>query len=303
MNRPGKLLIAVAISVLCLIWGTTWAVIQIGLRGIPPFSGVALRFALAAMVLLTLAFSMGIKLGRTRRERLLWLGNGIFSFVISYGVVYWAEQWVPSSLAAVLFATYPFFVAVISHFVLSAEPLSLREVMGILLGFGGVVIIFSEDFTLLGGPRVLTAAAVMLVSPLAAAVGSVAVKRWGHGIHPISLTAMPMALTAAVMGAVAFGTERERVITWDAISVGALLYLAILGSAVTFTLYYWLLSHLPVKQLALITYLIPVVAVMVGVLRGEPLTLYVLSGAAVVILGVACAVHRPAPVRPSNADT
>ena len=165
------------------------------------------------------------------------------------------------------------------------------------------MIIFSEDFTLLGGPRVLTAAAVMLASPLAAAVGSVAVKRWGHGIHPISLTAMPMALTAAVMGAVAFGTERERVFTWDAISIGALLYLAILGSAVTFTLYYWLLSHLPVKQLALITYLIPVVAVMVGVLRGEPLTLYVLSGAAVVILGVACAVHRPAPVRPSNADT
>ncbi len=303
MNRPGKLLIAVAIGVLCLIWGTTWAVIQIGLRGIPPFTGVSLRFALAAVVLLTFAFSMGIKLGRTRRERLLWLGNGIFSFVISYGVVYWAEQWVPSSLASVLFATYPFFVAVISHFVLSAEPLSLREVMGILLGFGGVVIIFSEDFTLLGGPRVLTAAAVMLVSPLAAAVGSVAVKRWGHGIHPISLTAMPMALTAAVMGAVAFGTERERVFTWDAISIGALLYLAILGSAVTFTLYYWLLSHLPVKQLALITYLIPVVAVMVGVLRGEPLTLYVLSGAAVVILGVACAVHRPAPMLSSNADT
>jgi len=284
--------VVAAFALLCLIWGTTWAAIQIGLRGIPPFSGVSLRFAIAALLLLALARARGVPLGRRPRERALWVINGLFSFTISYGVVYWSEQWVPSGLASVLFATYPLFVALIGHFALPAESLNRREGLGILLGFGGVGVIFGEDFSALGGSQVALASAVMLLSPAAAAVGSVWVKRWGKGMHPFSVTAVPMLLCAAVMGVIAASLERGRAFSWDAVSVGALLYLAVFGSAVTFTLYYWLLSHLPVKRLALIAYLIPIVAVFVGVLRGEPLTAHVLGGSGLVIAGVALAVHK-----------
>ena len=292
MKPPGRLLVATAITALCLIWGSTWKVIQIGLQGIPPFSGAAMRFAVASIVLLGFALVLGIRQGQTRRERKLWLVNAVCSFAVSYGVVYWAEQWVPSGLVSVLFATYPLFVAFLGHFVLPSESLTRREIIGILVGFGGVLVIFSEDLSLLGGPQVMLASVVMLVSPAAAAAGSVSVKRWGAGIHPISFSAIPMGLAAGMLGAVAFAFESERDFRFDAVSVGALVYLAIVGSAVTFTTYYWLLSHLPVKRLALIAYVIPVVAVILGIATGETLTLQILIGAGFVVLGVAVAVQR-----------
>jgi drug/metabolite transporter (DMT)-like permease len=303
MGQPGKLLIGAALAALCLIWGTTWAVIQIGLEGIPPLSGVAIRFAIASALLLILTYLMKVRLGATRREKWLWLINGSLAFCVSYGVIYWSEQWVPSGLAAVLFATNPLFVALFAHAVLPSEPLRPIEVAGILLGFVGVGLIFSEDLHALGGARVGTAAVVMLLSPLAAAIASVAVKRWGAGIHPFSLSVVPMAMTAGVMGALAFTFERGRSFTWDFTSIGALLYLAVFGSVITFTLFFWLLSHLPAKRLSLIAYIIPIVAVVIGAVRGEPMTLRTLAGAALVVAGTALAVHHFSPrKRPGEVD-
>jgi drug/metabolite transporter (DMT)-like permease len=273
-------------ALLCLIWGTTWSVIQIGLEGIPPFTGVSLRFLLAGTLLVGLALARGIRLGRSRTERGLWLATGLLSFAGSYGVVYWAEQWIPSGLAAVLFAVYPLLVAILAHAVLPDERVRLREVLGVIVGFAGVAVIFSEDLTALGGAKVRVGAAVMLLSPLVSAVGSVAVKRWGGGISALSLASVPMLLGALVMAVPALALERDLPLTLDRRSVLALLYLAIAGSAVTFSLYFWLLERLPAKRVALIAYVIPVIAVALGVLRGEPLTPRILAGAACVVLGV-----------------
>jgi drug/metabolite transporter (DMT)-like permease len=301
--RPG-LLVAVFV-LLCAIWGTTWAAIRIGLRGIPPFTGVAARFAIASVLLVALAPLLGARLGsRGRVERRLWVANGFLSFFASYGIVYWSEQYVPSGLAAVLFATFPLFVALLAHVALPGERLTRIGTLGIGLGFGGVAVIFSEDFSRLGGPGVAFAAAVMLVSPIVSAVSNVAVKRWGAGIHPVSLAAVPMGIAAAAMTPLALVLERDRPIVLDAASVGALLYLAIAGSAVTFTLYYWLMAHLPATRVALIAYVVPVVAVLVGSALGEPVTGKTLVGTGLVISGVALAVRRAAatssPASPSR---
>jgi drug/metabolite transporter (DMT)-like permease len=292
--RPGPGLLVATFLLLSLIWGTTWAAIRVGLRGIPPFTGVALRFALASVVLLALAPLFHVRFGGTRRERGLWLVVAALSFCGSYGIVYWCEQWLPSGLAAVLFATFPLFTALLAHVALPAERLTWRSVLGILLGFTGVAVIFSEDLaTLLDDTRVEMAAAVFLASPLVSSVANVAVKKWGHGIHPISLSAVPMALTGAAMGLLAVATESSAPMRFDFPSVAATVYLALFGTALTFSLYYWLLSHLPATRIALITYLTPLVAVLVGtVLLDEPLTARILGGAALVVGGVALAVQR-----------
>lgn len=277
-----------------LIWGTTWAAIRIGLQGIPPITGVALRFAIAAAVLFVFIPILGVKLGRSRREWGLWISNTLLTFVIAYGVLYWAEQWVPSGLAAVLFATFPLLVAVIAHFALPAERLTPASVVGVLVGFAGVAVIFSEDFQALGGPKVLLAAVVLLLSPVSAAFGSVLVKRWGEGVHPLSISAVPMAFTGVLMGALALAVESDRAVTFDTRSVLALLYLALVGSALPFTLYFWLLKYQAASRLALINYATPVVAVAVGsLLLDEPFTLRILLGAALVVGGVAVAVRKP----------
>lgn len=292
MRAPGPALVTATFALLTAVWGTTWAVIRVGLEGIPPFAGVALRFAIACVLLLVLGLALGVRFGRQPHEVRLWIVNAALAFCVSYGVVYWAEQWVPSGLTAVLFATFPLFVALMAHFTLPGERLMPGSLFGVVLGFVGVAVIFSEDFALLGGRQVAIASTVMLASPVAAAIASVAVKRLGRGIHPFSLTAIPMGLTALIMGAISLTVEREREIVFDRTSVAALLYLAIFGSALTFTLYYWLLSHISATRVSLIAYVVPLVAVGVGAgVMDEPVTVRTLVGTILVIGGVALTVR------------
>lgn len=293
MSAPSPGRLRAAFLLLTLIWGTTWAAIRLGLEGIPPLTGVALRFAIAGALLLALVPRLGVRFRWSREELGLWAINGLFAFTASYTIVYWAEQHIPSSLTALLFATYPLFVAVIAHFTLPGERLGWRAAGGILLGFAGVAVIFSDDLRLLGGAQVRVVALVMLLSPLVSAVATVAVKRWGQGLHPLSLTAVPMLLTAGVVGALALALERGARVVFDLRSVGALLYLAVLGSAVTFTIYYWMLARVPATRVALIAYTIPIVAVAVGALLfQEPVRPRVLLGGGLVLIGVAVVTRR-----------
>jgi drug/metabolite transporter (DMT)-like permease len=303
MRPPGRLVKAVAIGVMILIWGTTWAVIRVGLEDIPPFKGVAVRFAVAGAVLLGVALALGLRPGGTARERRMWLVHGPATLAIPYSITYWAEQWVPSGLTAVLFATFPLFVALLAHRLLPGERLAPLATLGVLLGFGGVAVIFSEDLGALGGRQVMVASAVMLVAPLVSAVGNVVIKRWGQGVHPVSLNLGGMALTAVAVGALAAAVERGRPIELTATAVASVLYLALFGSAITFCLYFWLIHHMAATQLALIAYAIPVVAVVVGSLAfDEPVTLRIAAGAALVIAGTALASGRRPPARTRRED-
>jgi drug/metabolite transporter (DMT)-like permease len=228
----------------------------------------------------------------------VWILNTLFTFCLSYSILYWAEQWVPSGLSAVLFATFPLFVAVLAHFVLPGERLTRLGAIGVLVGFAGVAVIFSEDFSKLLGPKVGFASTVLLLCPIFSALGSVGVKKWGGGIHPLATAAVPMALTGLLMAPVAWAAESGREFHFTTAPVLALFYLALVGSAIPFTLYFYLLKSLPATQLSLINYAVPVVAVIVGSLfMSEPITLRVVLGAALVVVGVAVATRsKPKPV-------
>lgn len=290
--RVRGLTVHAAIGLLVVIWGTTWAAIRIGLQGIPPFTGAAIRFLAGTALLLALLPVFRVRLGRQRREPAIWLTNGLLMFTVSYGVVYWSEQWLPSGLAAVLFATFPLFVALFAHFLVPGERLQRAAVIGALLGFAGVAILYSEDLERVGGPRMAGAALLFLLSPIASAIANVLVKRWGKGVHPLSSTVVPMAIGAVLLGSVALVRERQVPMHFDAATILSIAYLVVFGTATTFLLYFWLLSHLPARKLALITYGTPVVAVLVGTLvLHEPLTPRMVAGTIVVIGGVALAVR------------
>ena len=290
---PSPSLKVATIALLVLIWGTTWAVIRIGLGSIPPLTGVAVRFGLAGLLLWGLALAIGLRGRRLRVPVGVWVAHALGTFAISYGLVYWAEQWVPSGLAAVLFATFPLFVALIAHVGLPGERLQPRAGLGLVLGFAGVALVFSEDLAALGGPQVRFAGAVMLLAPLSSALGQVVVKRWGGASHPVPLNAGAMVLCAGLVGALAAVVERGRPVRLDAAAVGSVLYLTLVGTALAFSLYFWLLRHMTATGLSLTAYFIPLVALAVGAaLFDEPVTPRVALGAALVIGGTALASRR-----------
>lgn len=303
-NRPSALEASdvASLAVLTLVWGSTWAAIRVSLAGIPPFAGMAIRFLAAGAILLVVARWRGVALGRTAIERRLWAWNALTTFLVPYGTIYWAEQWVPTGLASILFSTFPLWVVALGRWLLPEERLDVRRTMGVVLGFVGVGVVFSEDFTRLGGAGVRWPATALLGAAAVSASGTLALRRWGRSISPLSLASVPMLATGAAAGILAAFWERHRGLTAAPWPWVATAYLAIFGSAVTFTLYFRLLSRRGAVLASMVSYTAPVVAVGVGILAfDEPVTGRVIGGAALVLAGVAL-VLRPSRPAPSPGD-
>ena len=286
------------------IWGTTWGGVRISLDGYPPLLGVSLRFAIASLVLFFLAWRWRVSMRPNRRLLGLWLVQASCAFGLSYGLVYWAEQWVPSGLVAVLFSTLPLFVTLFAFPFLPAERLDGFGWIGLVAGFAGVAVIFSDDLAALGGSQVRLAAMVVMLSPVAAGLAQVVVKRWGRDVHSLVIVAPPMMMSAISMALLSFWLEREHEIAGGLWPTVAVFYLALCGSALTFTLFFWLLQHVTAIRVSLIAFGTPVVAVIVGTLfLDEPLTVRMVLGALMVISGVAFVAvppdSRPRFLRPS----
>lgn len=277
------------ISALCFIWGSTWLVIKIGLTDLPPFLSAGVRFTGAAIILLVLARVQKVALPRTWQAHLGLFGIGVCLFGVSYGVVYWVEQYLTSGLTAVIFATYPFMVLLLAHGLIPAEPITSRKAIGVIIGFLGVVLIFQSDLTMVH-PRALVAAFVMLASPVAASINSVTIKRWGGHLHPYNLTMLPMTYGAICLLAISWATEDIGAAKWTPIAIGSVVYLTVFGSVIAFVAYYTLLKQVDVSLLALISYVFPVVAVILGYLvLGETMDSMSLLGSGAIVIGIAVA--------------
>ncbi len=133
---------------LCLFWGTTWLAIKLSLATIPPVFGVAIRFAVSAALLLLLARLRGEGVPRNGATHLSIAVVGAFSFCASYLLVYIGEQWISSGLTAIVFATFPFYIAILAHVGLPDERLGVMKLVGVGLGFAGIYVLFRQE---LGG--------------------------------------------------------------------------------------------------------------------------------------------------------
>ena len=208
--------------------------------------------------------------------------------------MYWGEQYIPAGLSAVLFATNPLFVLLLAHFVLASEPITLRKLLGVTLGFVGVLFIFKDELQL---PDRMSevAAAVTLVSPFVAAISVVGIKRWGQHLHPYNLTALPMTYAAGALLVVSVLTEDLSTVRWTGTAIGTVLYLALFGSVAAFVIFYTLLKQFAVSTLVFITYVFPVVAIALGyILLGETIELQSLIGTGIIMVGIVVAT-RPVP--------
>src|SRR6266403_4990395 len=288
-----------AFVALCVIWSSTWLAIKIGLRDLPPISFVAIRFVIAVAVLL--AISIGrVRLLPARRSDLILLAyTGVLMFSVNYALLFWGELYVSSGLSAVLQATIPIFGMIFAHWMLPDEPLRLQKLAGAIIALGGVALICAR---LLGfnGPLAFWGGVGVVFGAASAACANVVVKARSIQLAPAMLAAWQMIFGIAplfVLGLAVDGNPAR--FHWTAMALFCLLYLAVIGSALTFLLLYWLLPRLTVAQLQSISLITPPGAVMLGwLLGGETFPLSSLLGGALVLVGVWMIFRKASPPEP-----
>ena len=279
--------VPVAWVTLCIVWSSTWLAIKIGLRDLPPISFVAIRFLIAITALVAVSIGRTRLLPLCRSEYVVLAITGILMFAVNYTLLFWAELHVSSGLAAVLQATIPIFGMFFAHSMLPDEPLRLHRLTGAIIALGGVTVICGR---LLGfnGPLAFWGGVAVVVGAASAAYANVLVKARSIQLAPAMLAAWQMifGITPLLILGLAIDGNPAR-FHWTTTAIFCLFYLAIIGSALTFLLLYWLLPRLTVAQLQSISLITPPGAVMLGwLMGGETLPLSSLLGAGLVLTGV-----------------
>jgi drug/metabolite transporter (DMT)-like permease len=273
-------------ALICLIWGSTWLVIRYGLESLTPFYSAGFRFILASGFILLLMKFRNVSLQKDKKSLKLYVSLTLFSYAIPFALVYWGEQYVPSGLAAVLFAVHPFFVALFSFFYIPDEEIGVIKLLGMLFGFGGIVIIFSDQFGGDFSSYSIGMLAVVLSGIIQAGV-AVQIKKHGHYLNPLSMNVVPMFFSGILLLLTALVTEDFSSLKFDSNAFLSVTYLAFFGSVVTFTSYYWLLKHLNVVLLSLIAFITPVIALLLGwIFYSEVLLFHHIAGSALVLVGL-----------------
>ena len=279
--------VPVAWLTLCVVWSSTWLAIKIGLRDLPPISYAGIRFLVAIIVLFAVSVGRVGLLPRRGFDFVVLAFTGVLMFAVNYGLLFWGELHVSSGLAAVLQATIPIFGMLFAHWMLPEEPLQLERLLGALVAVGGVAVIcerllgFNGFMAFWGGLGIILGAA-------SAAFSNVLLKARAVRLAPAMIAAWQMIFGAAPLLLIGLMVEGNPLkFHWSAVSIFCLLYLAVIGSALTFLLLYWLLPRMTVARLQAISLITPPGAVALGwAVGGETFSIWSLLGACLVLAGV-----------------
>lgn len=275
-----------------LLFGSTWVVVKIGLQTVPPFTFAVVRFVIA-FLLLGIAF----RIWRYRLPQLPDIRRKVFvAGFLMYGLnflfIYIGQQWIDASLAAVLFATMPFFTGIFAHFLLPQERLTKQVIAGMVVGFVGTIALFSNNLTLSGPVLGMLS---LLLSSVFCSWATVLIKRDLNDIPAAQLSILQIPAGLVVLVPPMF-LELPLQFEFSLASVGALLYLAVLGTGAAFIGWYYLLKRVSAVALSLMTFLEPLVAIGLGyVLLNERLESHFLLGGALILAGVLIATFERKP--------
>lgn len=274
--------------VVYLVWGSTYLAIRVAVRpgsGFSPFIMGATRTLVSAGLLLLLAVLLKKRVKLTKYELAVLAGSGLLLWLGGHGLVVWAEQRAPSLFAALIIGSEPIFVALIELFLDRRLP-SLAFVLSLIVGFAGIAVLSAPVLTSGISADILSLAA-LLVAAISWGAGSVLQQRKPVNISPTASSGYQLLFGALGLALVAL-LVREPLPTPTTEAWLAWLYLVIFGSLVAFTSYVQALQLLPISIVMTYPYVNPVIAIFLGwLILGEPITIWTITGAALVMLGVA----------------
>lgn len=292
-----------AFAVIYFVWGSTFLAIRIGVHEVPPFLLAGIRFLIAGLVLFLWTIARGERLPTTRQWTSISL-LAILIFGIDYGLLFWAEQRVPSGIAAVMMAIIPTFMAMSEIIFLKTQELTVRLAAALLIGLAGVAVLMSHSLNLGGAPVNTLSAVALIVASISWSIGSAlsrrlplpASKAMSSGAQMLA-GGIFLSIAAAALGE--FPKFHPAAVSREAWL--SLAYLIVFGSIIAFTAYVWLIHHESPTKVGTYAYVNPVVAVILGYfLGGEALGSRTILGTLLVLISVIVITTTPAK-KPSSA--
>ena len=287
--RPPAWKTVLAFAIIYFVWGSTYLAIRVGVREVPPLLFASMRFFVAGVVLFGWLRLKGTP-SPSRREWIAATALAVCIFVLDYGLLFWAEQRVPSGIAAVMLATIPVFMALSEILILRTQRLTFRLALALLVGIGGVSVLVSRSVSFGEAPIDRAGALALVIAAMSWSIASALTRKLPLPASKVMSSGAQMlaggillALTAALLGEFrGFHIAAVSRGTWYALA-----YLIVAGSIVGFTAYVWLIHHESPTKVGTYAYVNPVVAVIVGYfLGGETVGPRTLVGTLLVLVSV-----------------
>jgi drug/metabolite transporter (DMT)-like permease len=278
-----------AFAIIYFVWGASFLAIRVGVLEVPPFLLAGTRFLIAGLIL----FGWVILRGERLPDRRQWGSISLLAvmiFVLDYGLLFWAEQRVPSGLAAVMLAMIPAFMALSEIIFLRTQRLTLRLATALLIGTGGVAVLTNRSLDLGGEPIDRLGAVALLVAAMSWSIASAFARKLPLPSSQVMNSGAQMLAGGVflLVAAAALGEPGEfhpAAVSWRAWV--ALLYLIVPASIVAFTAYVWLIHRESPTKVGTYAYVNPVVAVLLGYfVGGEGLALRTILGTLLVLTSV-----------------
>jgi len=278
-----------AFGIIYFVWGSTYLAIRIGVSEVPPLILASMRFTVAGALLYGWMLARGERSPTARQ----WLNASLLAslmFVLDYGLLFWAEQRVPSGLAAVMLATIPVFMALSEIVFLRTQRLTVRLAVALLIGMGGVAVLMSRSLNLGGAPIEHAGAIALLIGSVTWSLASALGRKLQLPESKVMSSGVQMLAGGILLAVAAAGFGEFQGFHPAAVSRGAwlaLAYLIVAGSIIGFTAYVWLLHHQSPTKVGTYAYVNPVVAVAAGYfLGGEAVGQRTMIGTALVLVSV-----------------
>ena len=275
------------------IWSSSFMWIKIAVQEVGPITLVAFRVLFGLLFGVAVIFIQRVPLSRSFRVWSPLLVLGLINVAIPFFLISWGEQSIDSAVASILDATVPLFTILIAHYLLHDDKMTWPKVLGLLLGFAGVIVLMSKDVGASLG-SVLGQLAVVLASVFYA-VSAVFARRTTEDTPGILRSAGPLVSATVVMWLATFFVESPVKIPHLGITWIALLFLGILGSGLAFVMLYYLIHEIGPTRTSMVTYLFPLGGVILGVaFLNEELSWQLLVGAILIIVSLVVANWQPA---------
>jgi drug/metabolite transporter (DMT)-like permease len=284
-RMPPLRVVAAYVSV-TLVWGSTWAAIKIGVNDVPPFVFAFARAFAVAALLTAVAVALRQPFPRGGRTIAIAVVVGLINIGWTWAIIFWSEQFVPSGLVAVFGAAAPVWTAMLAHFMVKGDRLSTLKVIGLILGLGGTVILIGTPDTA-DGTAGLVATVLLALMPITWAIAAILQSRFLRTVAPIPTVALGTWASALLLAPLAM-LQVFRGQHWTTASMLAFAYLVVVGTCFGMVVSLWLYRKLRPTTITLIQVIVPAEAILIGtVWLGEPVTIRMLGGAALVVAAVA----------------